>query len=515
MNVKQQLTVGGIAIAVLFLLNLTFMELGFADLLRGFVSIREDAAQVGKHAQQTKELSDRADQHVLDLTQAMERTVAMMNDANELILQAEQKQGRGKLSAAEMQGITKLTTAITADLQKELQSLEALSEEVHEVRELGILVLADTDIIQEDTLSFQEDILTDRNYLRMGSGFILVSLVVGIAWMIQNLLSNMRQSLTILLRLADHVSSSANHVQTGSESVATASTEQAVSLEQATASVEQVDSQTQANLQTVQGIRQRAREIVELAQRNASQAQATSRLSDEARNSVDDGAKEMRGVADSMSDVSFSNQKIVERLETIHEIAHQTKMLATNASIEAAHAGEHGKGFAVVAEEVSKLAENAREAADAITKLVNRSESQTQVGQGIAKKGEDTLTEIVEQFNQTAELVHQIAGAAQHQQKQVNEVLQLLEAMVDSSNQQMDGMRQVTTTMMHINDATQTNAASSEEMAGNAGELQQNTVDMLQQVYRMSALIGLGDLSPQDLQERRHSTPLQLEHHRR
>ena len=84
-------------------------------------------------------------------------------------------------------------------------------------------------------------------------------------------------------------------------------------------------------------------------------------------------------------------------IAVIAKIARQTNMLALNASIEAARAGQHGKGFAVVAEEVRNLAKSSNEAAEKIAELVNGASKQIDNGAALSKQVEITLVGIMDE----------------------------------------------------------------------------------------------------------------------
>ncbi len=162
----------------------------------------------------------------------------------------------------------------------------------------------------------------------------------------------------------------------------------------------------------------------------------------------------MKQVAEKVQKALVANADIAEKINVINSIAMQTNILALNASVEAARAGEHGKGFAVVAQEVRKLAENSKIAADEIIGL-------TQMSFQISKEVEDVMESTMPKIENTSSLVQEISA---------------------SSQEQNGGALQVNNAIQQLNGVTQQNASASEELAATAEEMASQAENLRQTV---------------------------------
>ncbi|NOY13193.1 MAG: chemotaxis protein [Deltaproteobacteria bacterium] len=240
---------------------------------------------------------------------------------------------------------------------------------------------------------------------------------------------NLKNILSQLVQTAAQIDSGSARIEGTSQSLTDGATQQAAAIQQINSSVSQMAEQTR---------------------QNAEHANQANGLAHAAKDSAEQGNRQMTTLVQAMAEINESGQNISKIIKVIDEIAFQTNLLALNAAVEAARAGQHGKGFAVVAEEVRNLAARSANAAQETAELIEGSVSKASNGAQLADTTATALSGIVEGITKATDLMGEIATA---------------------SNDQAQSTDQINTGLTQIDSVGQKNSAFAEETATTAGQL--------------------------------------------
>jgi methyl-accepting chemotaxis protein len=244
------------------------------------------------------------------------------------------------------------------------------------------------------------------------------------------------------------------HIQAGAHDIGASTAEILASVNQHTESASLQSVAIDQTSSTVNELRAAAEDTAQMASEVADRASQSLEVSGEATTAVaaiTSAMEEIRERVDAIArdivTLSDRTQQIGEITATVNGLADKSKLLALNASIEAARAGEHGKGFAVVAEEVSKLAEQSKEATAQVESILGDVQAATAAAVTASQEG----TEVVERG---LELTERAGQGIRSLSDTIQEAFGAAQQIAASAHEQSVGIEQIAQAMNHVNEGT-------------------------------------------------------------
>ncbi len=268
---------------------------------------------------------------------------------------------------------------------------------------------------------------------------------------------------------ANVLGASASEIVAATSQLAASATESAVAVSQTTTTVEEVR-------QTAEVASDKARALSDSAQKATQSAASGRKSTDDVATGMQRIRQQMDAIALSMGRLGEQSQAIAQIVATVEDLATQSNLLAVNAAIKAAEAGEHGKGFGVVALEVRSLAEQSRQATSQVRTLLGEIQKATSAAVLATEQGSKAVDGGSQQTEVAAESIKALAA-------NVSEAALAATQIAASSRQQLVGVDQVVTAMQNIKQASSQNVGSAQQMevaARNLNELGQRLKQMVQ-----------------------------------
>lgn len=267
---------------------------------------------------------------------------------------------------------------------------------------------------------------------------------------------------------ASVLASSASEIVAATTQVASGAAETASAVSETTTTVEEVK-------QTAQVSSQKAKYVSDSAQKSAQVSQTGKKSVEETINGMGRIREQMESVAESIVKLSEQTQAIGEIIATVNDLAEQSNLLAVNAAIEAAKAGEQGKGFAVVAQEVKSLAEQSKQATAQVRSILGDIQKATSAAVMATEQGSKAVEAGVKQSAETGESIRTLAES-------ITEAAQAATQIAASAQQQLVGMDQLALAMENIKQASTQNVASTRQAETAAQNLHELGLKMKQLV---------------------------------
>jgi methyl-accepting chemotaxis protein len=273
-----------------------------------------------------------------------------------------------------------------------------------------------------------------------------------------------------ILKGVNVIASTSSQILTSTTQIGTGSAETASAISETTTTVEEVRQAALLSSQKAKNVSDNAYKVAQVSLNGQ-------KAVDETIEGINKINVQMDEIAQTVILLSEHSQSIGGIIASVTDLAGQSNLLAVNAAIEAAKAGEQGKGFAVVAQEIRNLAEQSKQATMQVRKILNDVQKATGAAVLATEQGNRTVEEGVKKAALARDAIRTLTESS-------NEAVQVATQIVASSQQQLIGMDQIGLAMQNINQAgidTGVSMNQAEEALKNLHELGQKLKELVEQ----------------------------------
>ncbi|MEJ8554565.1 methyl-accepting chemotaxis protein [Tepidibacter sp. Z1-5] len=276
---------------------------------------------------------------------------------------------------------------------------------------------------------------------------------------IGNMLNNLREQTRETSNVINVLAASVNEITVSLTQVTTGAAQTSSAVSETTATVEEVK-------QTVYVSSEKTKNVSNSAKKSLEISKVGSKATEDTLQGMNVINSQMQEIAESIIALSEQSQNISELIESVDNISEQSNILAVNASIEAAKAGEHGKGFSIVAQEIRNLAEQSKQGTKQIRNILRDIQKAANTAVMTTEKGIKLVDAGMKQAGEAGYSIHQLM-------ENINISAQSAIQIEASSQQQLIGMDQVAIAMEGINEASIQNVDSMKQLEEATNGLQE------------------------------------------
>jgi methyl-accepting chemotaxis protein len=300
------------------------------------------------------------------------------------------------------------------------------------------------------------------------------------------------------------ISHSSHSVGSASQQMAESGQQTGVAVTEIADAIGSVAAGAETQLRTLEEAKRVTIEVAAASQASAQDAHETAAAARNAQTVAEQGAAAVAQATEAMLAVKSSSAEITATIrelgemsekiggivDTITAIAVQTNLLALNAAIEAARAGEHGRGFAVVADEVRKLAEESQDAAATIGGLITQIQAGTGRAVEVVVQGARQTEEGVATVEQAREAFLRIDASVQDVNERVERITSAIEQIVASGGRMQETIDQVLEVAEQSSASSQQVSASTEQTSASTQQIAASAQDLARTAEHLKGLVA-------------------------